>query len=194
MKTKFLLSAALALTLMLAACSPKAATPTKKGTAATAIPPVISKPTNTPTKIPQPTATKIPTKAPTTAPTKETVSTPIGAAAQLNDITVKDQAITTGSIMVNLVDAVKPGWVAIFTDNNGKAGTLLGYTAIPAGKSNDVKVTIDATKATDKMIAMLLVDGGTIGKFEYPDKDAPVMNASVNTTVMAIFNKLKTSG
>lgn len=189
MKTKFLLSAALALTLMLAACAPKAAKPTKQSVASTAIPPVVSKPTNTPTKAIAPTATKIPTTVPTKAP----AATATGAAPQVNDITVKDQAINSGSVLVSLVDAEKPGWVAIFTDNNGQPGTLLGYTAIPAGKSNDVKVTIDTKKAADKMIAMLLVDEGTLGTFEYPDKDVPVMNASVKTNVMAIFNRLTTS-
>ena len=185
MKTKFLTSAILALTIMLAACAPKAAAPTKQATVPTAIPPVV-KPTTAPTKI----IPATPTAKPVTAPTKEPALTPTAGPASINDITVDNQAIKSGTVLVNLVDAMKPGWVAIFTDNNNQPGILLGYTAVPAGSSSDLKVTIDSTKATDKMIAMLLLDAGKIGTFEYPGADEPVKNANLNTNVMAVFNRV----
>jgi hypothetical protein len=185
MKTKFLTSAILALTVTLAACAPKAAAPTKQVTIPTAKPPVVN-PTTAPTKITPAT----PTAKPTTAPTKEPASTPIASPASINDIAVENQPIKSGTILVNMVDAMKPGWVAIFTDNNNQPGVLLGYTAVPAGSSADIKVTIDSAKATDKMIAMLLLDAGKIGTFEYPGPDEPVKNANLNTNVMAVFSKL----
>ena len=192
MKTKFLTSALLALTMMLAACAPKVAAPTKQGSIATARPPVIKptaiKPTAAPTKSIQTT----PTANPSTAPTKEaaaaTTQTP--GPALINDISVDNQAVKSGSILVNMVDAMQPGWVAIFTDKNDQPDILLGYTAVPAGSSADIKVTIDTAKATDKMIAMLLLDAGKTGTFEYPGPDEPVKNANINTNVMAVFNRV----
>lgn len=185
MKTNFLTSAILVLTLSLAACAPKAAAPTKQVTIPTSKPPVV-KPTTAPTKI----IPATPTAKPTTAPTKEPASTPIASPASINDISVENQAIKSGSVLVNMVDAMKPGWVAIFTDKDNQPDVLLGYTAVPAGSSADIKVTIDSAKATDKMIAMLLVDAGKIGTFEYPGPDEPVKNANLNTNVMAVFNRL----
>lgn len=190
MKGKFLTSVVLVLTFILAACAPKAAPATKKATVPTSIPPAV-KATATPTKglKATPTATKAtPTEKPTSAPTA--ASTPTSVAAATNDITVHDQAIKSDTVLVSLVDAAKPGWVAILTDDNGQPGKVLGYTAVPAGKSTDVKVSIDASKAPDKMIAMLLTDAGKMGTFEYPGPDAPIKNASLNTNVMATFNKL----
>jgi len=192
MKTKFLTSALLALTMMLAACAPKVAAPTKQGSIATARPPVIKptaiKPTAAPTKSIQTT----PTANPSTAPTKEaaaaTTQTP--GPALINDISVDNQAVKSGSILVNMVDAMQPGWVAIFTDKNDQPDILLGYMAVPAGSSADIKVTIDTAKATDKMIAMLLIDAGKTGTFEYPGPDEPVKNANINTNVMAVFNRV----
>ena len=192
MKTKFLTSALLALTMMLAACAPKVAAPTKQGSIATARPPVIKptaiKPTAAPTKSIQTT----PTANPSTAPTKEaaaaTTQTP--GPALINDISVDNQAVKSGSILVNMVDAMQPGWVAIFTDKNDQPDILLGYMAVPAGSSADIKVTIDTAKATDKMIAMLLLDAGKTGTFEYPGPDEPVKNANINTNVMAVFNRV----
>jgi hypothetical protein len=187
MKTKFLTSALLVLTMTLAACAPKAAASTKQVTVPTAVPPVV-KPTTAPTKIIQ----ASPTVHPTTAPTKEaaaaTTQTP--GPALINDISVNNQAVKSGSVLVSMVDAMKPGWVAIFTDKNDQPDVLLGYTAIPAGSSADIKVTIDSAKATDKMIAMLLLDAGKIGTFEYPGADEPVKNANLNTNVMAVFSRL----
>ena len=187
MKTKFLTSALLALTITLAACAPKAAAPTKQVTVPTAVPPVV-KPTTAPTKIIQ----ASPTVHPTTAPTKEaaaaTTQTP--GPSLINDISVDDQAVKSGSVLVNMVDAMKPGWVAIFTDKNDQPDVLLGYAAVPAGASADIKVTIDSAKATNKMIAMLLLDAGKVGTFEYPGADEPVKNANINTNVMAVFNRV----
>src|SRR5262245_15455875 len=108
MKTKFLTSAILVLTVMLAACAPKAAVPTKQATIPTTIPPVV-KPTLVPTKI----APATPTPKLSTAPTKEPASTSIPAPATINDIVVENQVIKSGSVLVNMVDALKPGWVAI---------------------------------------------------------------------------------
>ena len=107
-----------------------------------------------------------------------------------NDIVAEDQIVKSDSVLVNMVVAMTQARVAIFTDENGQPGTVLGYVAVPAGTSNDIKVTINSKKATDKMIAMLTIDAGTIGTFEYPSPDVPVKNAFVKSDVMAIFNRL----
>lgn len=191
MKTKILLSVVLVPTLLLAACAPKAAAPTK-GTSVTTIPPTAKA-----TTIPKQTTNATPTAKPVTAPTHAAAtpepstsskSTPV--AGSINDISVDDQSIQSGHILVNQVDAMEAGWVAIFTDDSGKPATLLGYKAVPVGISDDLEITIDTSKATDKMIAMLLIDAGKIGTFEYPGADEPVRNANINGNVMAIFSRL----
>lgn len=200
MKTKILLSVVLVPTLLLAACAPKAAATPKKGTSATAVAPA-AKATTIPTEKSKATPTAQPSTAPTheatataassTSPKPSTSSTP--AAALINDISVDDQSIQSGKVLVNLVDAMKPGWVAIFTDEAGQPGTVLGYTAVPEGISEDVEVPINTNQATDKLIAMLLVDAGKMGTFEYPGPDEAVKNANINENVMAIFSRLSSS-
>ena len=201
MKNKFLLSTVLVLTIVLAACAPKAAPPSNKTTLPTSKP-LVTQPTTAPTT----TGNTSPTANPTTAPTSLAPATPTPGAPQatgvtptlgpalFNDISVDNQSVSSGSVLVNMVDSLQPGWVAIFTDNNGQPGNLLGYVAVPAGTSSDVKVTIDTKAATDKMIAMLLVDAGKIGTFEYPGADTPVKNNNISTYVMAIFSRVKATG
>lgn len=174
MKNKFLTSTILVLTLTLAACAPKAST----GAKATSIPSA---------KPPVHTPTAAPTTKPNNTPAKPPSSTPTPLASLLDKIVINDQPIKSNTILVNMVVTQKPGWVVIFSDQNGQPGMLLGYAAVPAGTSNDVKVTIDAAKATDKMIAELHMDAGKIGNFEFPGPDLPIKNGA--TTVMAVFNK-----
>ena len=198
MKIKFLLSTVLVLTLTLAACAPQAA-PTKKSVLPAAIPPVTT-PTMAPTKTvnTSPTTTTKATAVPTnasaagssTAVAQERAATPSVGPALINDISVTDQMVKSGTVLISMVDAMKPGWVAIFTDTGGQPGKLLGYAAVPKGTSDDIKVTVDPNGVTSKMIAILLTDEGKIGTFEYPGADQPVRNAYVNENVMAIFNRL----
>ena len=200
MKSKFLMSAVLVITLTLAACAPKAAAPTKKaGAATTAVPAAkataipTQMPKSSPTSKPQPTPTKAAVQTATPETAAKAPVTPTVGPALINDILVNNQAVKDGAVLIGEVDALKSGWVAIFTDQNDQPGTLLGYVAVPEGTSSDVKVTIDTAKASDKMIAMLLVDAGKMGTFEYPGADTPAKNANVSTNVMAIFSKTSAS-
>lgn len=90
-------------------------------------------------------------------------------------VEVKDQAIVDGAVVVPLVVSPGAGWMVIHADAEGKPGPILGYAPVQAGENRDVKVTVDATKATEVLHAMLHVDAGMVSTFEFPDgPDAPV--------------------
>lgn len=59
-------------------------------------------------------------------------------------------------------------WVAIHADDNGQRGDVLGVTALPAGISRNVAVEIDADRATETLYAVLYLDAGEAGEFEFP--------------------------
>ena len=104
---------------------------------------------------------------------------------------VHDQSFKSNTILIDSVNAEKAGWIVITTDQNGKPGAVLGYAAVPAGVSNNIKINIDSSKATGTLIAVLHIDAGKIGAFEYPGPDAPVMNGS--TAVMVVINDKATA-
>lgn len=192
MKTKILLSALLALAISLTACAPKAtAVPaTRQAPTAASLP--TSQPKATPTKTPAPTKpaptkTAVPTKPAATA----TVAVPVtgGTATAADSIVVKDQKVVNNTVTIESVTAAKAGWIVIHADQNGQPGDVIGHAAVAAGKSSDVKVTIDSSKATAKLYAMLHIDAGKIGTFEFPGADEPVKDN--NTVVMTPFNMLK---
>ncbi len=69
-----------------------------------------------------------------------------------------------------------PGWIVIHTDNGGKPGPVVGYAAVREGENLNVVVAIDAKKAGSVLYAMLHTDAGTVGAYEFPGADVPVMS------------------
>ena len=101
-------------------------------------------------------------------------------------VSVSDQAIVDGTVVVASALLNAPGWVVIHTEADGKPGPVIGYAPLQDGESTDIKVTVDATQATPRLFAMLHIDAGTVGTYEFPGDDAPVKDGDM--IVMAPFN------
>ena len=144
----------LSILLLLAACGEEptpTATPTE-----TAVP--------TLTTPPEPTATA--TTAPTPTPLEPT-------------LVVGEQSLgEDGRLLIDSVTVLEPAWVVIHAERNGQVGEVLGYTAVSAGTSADVAVTIDPLAATDELAAILHSDAGQEGEFEFPGVDEPLKNGT----------------
>jgi hypothetical protein len=97
------------------------------------------------------------------------------AAAQTDAvIQMSSMAMIMGSnLVIDLVKSPEAGWLVIHAMNGDQAGDVLGYTAVPAGESKAVKVKVSTIPA--KMMAMLHVDKGVAGRYEFPGDDAPLM-------------------
>jgi len=103
------------------------------------------------------------------------VATATSAAAMNAAVTVVDQSVDGGKVTIAEVDSSAAGWLVIHADNNGSPGTVLGYTAVKTGVNKDVVVTLDDSEATPVLYAMLHLDAGQAGVYEFPGADAPVM-------------------
>ena len=119
-------------------------------------------PTNTaaatPTNTPIP-ATATPTPQPT--PTSPT-------------IIADDQTLTEdGTVTISSVTTPEDAWLVIHANHDGSLGEVLGQTAVTAGTSRDISVTIDPLQATPNLVAMLHEDAGESGTFEFPGVDDP---------------------
>jgi hypothetical protein len=87
---------------------------------------------------------------------------------------VYDQNVTGDTVTIDYVVSVGPGWIVIHVDNNGKPGEVIGHAAVSDGINKFVRVKIDTSKKTDRLIAMLHTDSGEIGTYEFPQGDPPV--------------------
>ena len=93
-------------------------------------------------------------------------------------VTVGDQVVQDSTVVIPKVIAAQNGWIVIHAGD--KAGTVLGYSAVSAGENDNVKVAIDLSKATPTISAMLHIDNGLIGSYEFPTADPPVKDSNGN--------------
>jgi len=95
----------------------------------------------------------------------------------IDAVTASDQAAVNGAITVDLVSAAAPSWIVIHAQADGAPGPVIGFAAIEVGNNAKVAVEIDLDQATETLYAMLHLDLGTVGEYEFPGDDAPVFDA-----------------
>ncbi len=100
----------------------------------------------------------------------------ISSADTAPTVTVGDQVVMDHYVTIAKVMAAQDGWIVIHAGD--KDGTVLGYEAVKSGENDNVEVEIDMSKGTPTVSAMLHIDAGTAGKYEFPGVDAPVKDAS----------------
>jgi len=99
---------------------------------------------------------------------------PLAQAA--DSVTAADQAISGGSIIVAEVNASQDGWIAVHIDQGGKPGPVIGHAAAKKGKTSNLTVKLEQdVPVGGKVWPMLHIDAGTIGTYEFPGPDAPVV-------------------
>jgi hypothetical protein len=101
-------------------------------------------------------------------------------------VTANEQSVVDGTVTVASAYMEVPGWLVIHIEADGKPGPVIGYVALPAGESKDIKIAIDASQATPKLFAMLHIDAGIASTYEFPGDDAPVKDGDM--IVMVPFN------
>lgn len=101
---------------------------------------------------------------------------PVEPVKPVASVTVAGEvALVNNTVSIDKVVSVGPGWMTIHADKNGTPGDVIGHTAVVDGDNTNVVVTIDPKKATPKLYAMLHVDAGVVGTYEFPGADVPAL-------------------
>jgi plastocyanin len=114
--------------------------------------------TATPEPAPDPTAAPLPTQEEEIAPS----------------VTVGDQDASNGTVIIEKVTAGQAGWLVIHITTDGAPGAVIGQAPVSEGSNEDVEVAIDLSQATPQLFAMLHLDAGIEGEYEFPGDDVPV--------------------
>jgi plastocyanin len=104
-------------------------------------------------------------------------------------VTASDQSAVNGTVTIDQVVAAQAGWIVIHIDSNGAPGPVIGFAPVAAGANPDVAVEIDLAQATPTLHAMLHLDAGTLGTYEFPGDDGPVRAG--DAVVMVPFQLLE---
>lgn len=94
-------------------------------------------------------------------------------AMAMNSVSVRDQLIRAGSVVIDQVVSDGPGWIVIHADNGGAPGAVIGFRFVANGLNSNVEVMIDEAFATDVLFAMLHIDAGELSAYEFPGDDIP---------------------
>ena len=103
-----------------------------------------------------------------------------------NSVAVSDQSLAEdGTVTIEEVRSAGPGWLVVHAQADGAPGPVLGHTAVATGINQEVMVAIDAAEATETLYAMLHVDAGAEGEYEFPGDDVPATDAEGNVVTPA---------
>jgi hypothetical protein len=92
-------------------------------------------------------------------------------------VTVKDQPLTDNHVVIDTVMSDGPGWLVIHAQKGGTVGEVIGWAAVAGGNNSNVVIAFsDPSKVTPTLYAMLHVDKGAVGKYEFPGADVPAMS------------------
>jgi len=108
--------------------------------------------------------------------------TGVQAATLPNSITIRNQDLSSGVIVVDSVNAPVDGWIVIYKNPNLTPGEIVGYASVHQGSNMNVKVSINTARVGDSPMlwARLHADNGVPGLFEWglkglPYNDTPIM-------------------
>lgn len=110
----------------------------------------------------------------------------------IQSVSSNNQEVIENNVIVSEVVSNGPGWIVIHADDEGKPGKILGYSSVSKGPNTNVVVTIDSSEATPRVFAMLHVDNGIIGSFEFPGVDAPERHEDETIIVVPFDVEVKT--
>jgi hypothetical protein len=101
-------------------------------------------------------------------------------------VNVQDQVSTNGTVWIVSAFSSGPGFVVIHVDNNGSPGGVAGFKWLNPGWNFNIPIQIggeESAELTPTLFAMLHVDDGTIGEYEFDGSsglDNPVSDAAGN--------------
>ena len=117
-------------------------------------------------------------------------STTLSATSINPSVKITDQKIDNNTVYVDQVVSAGLGWITIHnTTSEGGVGPGIGHTHLQHGISTAVPINIPVAHTT-YLIAMLHIDAGKIGTYEFPNgSDLPVKDKDSNI-VMVYFHDL----
>ncbi len=101
------------------------------------------------------------------------------------DVVVFDQPLEEGFITVEKVTSPDDGWLAVYHDDNGQLGLIIGYAPIKAGLNEQVPVDVIDSAITDPMYIVLHEDTNPGDDFDLPLNDPPF---SIDNQAIAPFS------
>ncbi len=90
------------------------------------------------------------------------------------DVLVLDQPVIDGTVTIERAISNGPGYVAIYNEEEGQPGFIIGTAALQDGLNEEVTVTLLQSAITVQLFARLHEDTEAGDAFNFPGQDQPV--------------------
>lgn len=90
------------------------------------------------------------------------------------EILVYDQPLVDGAVIIERVISEGPGWVAVYSDQEGQPGLIIGFAALEDGLNQAVPVELIESAVTPRLYARLHEDTTPDNEFNFPAEDPVV--------------------
>lgn len=91
------------------------------------------------------------------------------------DIIVYDQPVIDGAIVIDRVISNGPGWIAVYFDDDGQPGLIIGSALLEDGLNTNVQVELVESAVTPQLFVRLHTDSEPGDPFGFPSEDPEVM-------------------
>lgn len=100
-----------------------------------------------------------------------------GAATLGPAVSIRNQALQDNRLVIGAVRSDGPGWLVIHAATaDGSVGPDIGHAALTSGENPHVVIPMENPGAvTESLFAMVHVDTGVIGVYEFPGPDVPAV-------------------
>lgn len=90
------------------------------------------------------------------------------------DVLVYDQPLDSdGLVTIDRATVPDDGWLAVYYDDGGVPGLIIGYAALEAGVNEQIKVDVIDSAVTELLYIVLHHDSNGDGEFDIPLNDPP---------------------
>jgi hypothetical protein len=127
------------------------------------------------------------------------VVVPTFAQSGTPSVSVSNQVLLNGTVIVDRVYSEGQGFVVIHIDVDGAPNRVAGFAPVEAGWTYNLQIPIDATVATPVLYAMLHLDDNEVGAYEFgtvEGADAPVsvdgqvVTPPFNVDIISAFDQI----
>lgn len=92
------------------------------------------------------------------------------------EVTVFDQPIIDGTVIIERVISRGPGWIAVYNEVDGQPGRIIGSAPLEDGLNQAIAVSLVQSAITTQLFARLHEDTESGDAFNFPGQDPAVMH------------------
>lgn len=95
------------------------------------------------------------------------------------DLLVYDQPVVNGQLIVERALSSGPGWLVVYTDEEGQPGFIIGFEPLEPGINREIVMEVVETAVTPQLFLQIHEDTDPLGEFDFPGGDPVTLEGRI---------------